>query len=515
MTTLLNLPPVQYTDKDSQSILSDMISAIPSLTTRWTDFNTTDVGSTILELLAWSEDNLLFYLDHQANEAFLSTAVERKNVQAHCSLIGYRMAGYTGSTTTLLFTLPTPAASPVAIPMYTVCSTSGSPTLNFSTFENAIIATGQTSISVGAREGTPVIIQSTTNGIASQTFAVPDLTADTLSFQVVINGVIWTQVDTFADSESADLVYQVNIAPNGTLTVLLGDGFFGYLPPSSTIPNVTITYLATDGASSDTGIGVVNTIVSNLGSGLSISVTNTEAATGGEDPETIEHAKATAPASLAAVNRAITKADYVALIEAYPGVGKALAYGESDTPNPNYNLYNWIMIIAAPANVQRADLLADPINNGKLSSAAKMELRDYLYSKQCICVKVDILDPTYKGIDLTVTAYVATGILPSVVNAAIETAILNYFTFDNMAFGLELRLPQVYQVVMNTPGVDYCEISLFKSDAETPSVNSLIVVAFQELPYLRTFTLTTTPYVSPAPPPTLIPTAPVLSPLAD
>lgn len=513
-SNFLNLPPVQYTQKDSQSILSDMISGINTLTTRWTDFNPSDIGVVILELLAWSEDNLLFYLDHQANEAFLATAVERKNVAAHCALIGYRMAGYTGSTTTLQFTVPAAATAPVPIPMYTVCSTSGSPALNFATTQNVVIPTGQTSVSVGAREGTPVIIQGTTTGVASQTFSIPDANADTLSFQVVINGVIWAQVDTFAESESSDLVYFVNIAANGSVSVVLGDGFFGYLPPASTIPNVTITYLATDGSTSDAGIGAITTIVSNLG--VSITVTNVEAATGGADPETIEHAKATAPATLAAIDRAVTKADYVALTEAYPGVGKAIAWGESESATlPNYNLFNWVMVVAAPEGVQRADLIADPLNNGKLSTEAKEELRDYLYTKACITTKLDLQDPTYKGIDLTVSVYVPTNLLPSNVTAAVSAAVIDYFDFDNMSFAVDIHLSQIYKLIMDTAGVAYTQVSLFKSDAETPAVNGVIAVGFQELPFLRTFTLNSTTAVSTAPPPTLLPTAPVPNPLAD
>lgn len=513
------LPEIKFTDKDSQSLLDEMVAAIPGITDKWTDHNASDIGQTILELLAWGMENLLFYLDHQANEAFLATARERRNVIRLAQLIGYKLSGPVGSLTTLVFSLPSAATVPVPIPKFTACLTKGDPSLTFATVDTVVIPTGETQVSVGARQGVPTIVQATTNGQPGQTFTVPEKEADSGSFQVVIDGVIWTVVDSFANAQSGDRVYTVEVSVDGTVSVRLGDGFFGVLPAASSTPNVTITYLVTRGSFGNAGIAKITTILSDIfdlnGDVVSISVSNPEVASGGDDAETIEHVKVQAPAELSALFRAMTKGDFKALAEGFAGVGKAGVWGEAEVNPPEYRMFNWVMIVVAPENVTRAELVADPVNNGKPSSELKRQLRDHLYDRATITTKLSLIDPSYRGVELEVGIFYEDGALASVVQGAVEQACIDAFEFDAVNFGEELRLSSIYKILTAISGVSYVQITKFKLDGDVTDLNDTLVLQQYELPYLMSLTLGIQKAISEPLIPALLPTAPLPNPLSD
>jgi hypothetical protein len=57
----LELP--NLADKSYRMLLDDALAALPSFTRKWTDFNDSDPGITILQLLAWIDQSLLYRLN--------------------------------------------------------------------------------------------------------------------------------------------------------------------------------------------------------------------------------------------------------------------------------------------------------------------------------------------------------------------------------------------------------------------------------------------------------------------
>ena len=47
---------LSYTNRDIVSIRKELINAIPKLTDKWTDFNESDLGITLIELMAGVQD---------------------------------------------------------------------------------------------------------------------------------------------------------------------------------------------------------------------------------------------------------------------------------------------------------------------------------------------------------------------------------------------------------------------------------------------------------------------------
>ena len=87
----MSLPQIDYTSRDFSTIRSDMINLIPQLTSKWTDYNASDLGIVMVELFAYMGDILNHYMDRLANESYLSTAVSRQSIAELVQMLGYNL----------------------------------------------------------------------------------------------------------------------------------------------------------------------------------------------------------------------------------------------------------------------------------------------------------------------------------------------------------------------------------------------------------------------------------------
>ena len=84
-------PPIKYTSRDFDSIRNDLIEhAKRYYSSTFQDFNEASFGSLVLDTVAYIGDVLSFYVDYQANESFVDTAVELRNVIKHGKQTGYK-----------------------------------------------------------------------------------------------------------------------------------------------------------------------------------------------------------------------------------------------------------------------------------------------------------------------------------------------------------------------------------------------------------------------------------------
>src|SRR2546427_6336019 len=84
-------PAIDYLAKDYASFLRLLIDLIPQLNPNWIERSPADVGVALLELLAFEGDNLSYFQDAVANEAYLDTAQHRVSAKKHARLIDYPM----------------------------------------------------------------------------------------------------------------------------------------------------------------------------------------------------------------------------------------------------------------------------------------------------------------------------------------------------------------------------------------------------------------------------------------
>ena len=106
------LQPIDYTSRDFDSIRRDLENfAKRYYADTYKDFNEASFGSLMLDTVAYVGDILSFYLDYQANESFLETAVEYNNVIKIARQLGYKIDRNPSSYGVLTFYIKVPAAT--------------------------------------------------------------------------------------------------------------------------------------------------------------------------------------------------------------------------------------------------------------------------------------------------------------------------------------------------------------------------------------------------------------------
>lgn len=111
--------PINYTSRDFESIKNDLVEhAKRYYSDVYKDFNEASFGSLMLDTTAYIGDILSFYLDYQANESFLDTAVEFQNIIKLGKQVGYKFANTNSSTGIATFFISVPSNSISLAPMF-------------------------------------------------------------------------------------------------------------------------------------------------------------------------------------------------------------------------------------------------------------------------------------------------------------------------------------------------------------------------------------------------------------
>ena len=185
---------------------------------------------------------------------------------------------------------------------------------------------------VDVSRGTTVAAETLGTGdasIAGQTFTLKQspLTylasgADFVStLQIAVDGIIWTEADTFYDQPSAAAIFVVSQLPDGKSVVRFGDGINGARLPSGS--HIVASYRYGAGAARPPA-GRLTTILKpqqNLA-----SIHNPVAVWGGADAEQPADVRSNAPKSVLTFGRAISGDDYETVAALAPGVTRARAY---------------------------------------------------------------------------------------------------------------------------------------------------------------------------------------------
>ena len=120
----------------------------------------------------------------------------------------------------------------------------------------------------------------------------------------------------------ADRVYVVRNTDGPENLVQFGDGLTGARLPTGTA-NIKAVYRSGSGLAGQARAGQLTLPVSR--SGGVTAVTNPAASLGGDDPETVESARLSAPLRVTTLDRVVSMADYALYARAFPGVAKAQA----------------------------------------------------------------------------------------------------------------------------------------------------------------------------------------------
>jgi hypothetical protein len=110
-------PLIDYMAKDYASFRGALLDWISLRYPDWTERNPADLGMVLVELLAYAGDQLSYYQDAIANEAYLETARQRISVRRHARLVDYAMHDGASARTWMEFRVESAGIIPPHTPL--------------------------------------------------------------------------------------------------------------------------------------------------------------------------------------------------------------------------------------------------------------------------------------------------------------------------------------------------------------------------------------------------------------
>lgn len=327
------LPAPDYTGRDTTSALARLERLVQSVYSQWTNFNRAGFDNMLLRCMAFIVDVLSKYTDAMALESLPEHARLRRSVQAHGSWIGYSFSGRKAAQATLKFTLTNGAsANDVTIPEGTIIRVADAVNpIEYQTLSDITITAGLTEATGLAEHSENADDQESSTGEPSQIFRLTQEPYIDDTMEVLAGDGVYTKVANFLQSTSSDKHFTVEVDDEERPLVRYGNGINGKIPEGT----ITHEYKVGGGLEGNVDAGtitdLVDSIVDVLGNPVAVGVTNEAKADGGDDPETIEHAKQQAPAELRVLNRSIAREDYEIGARDVAGVATCLFLTSDDT----------------------------------------------------------------------------------------------------------------------------------------------------------------------------------------
>jgi hypothetical protein len=480
---------VDYTSKDYYSLREELITRIKDRVPDWSASDPADFGVALVEAFAYLGDVMSYYIDRNANEAFMATATQRSSVINLAQTYGYIPAGYRQSFTT--FTLTNTSATQVILPANTVFS--GDVVIGdivqkiyFTTNADSVIQEqiGDTAgtYSITANEGRPVTLVSNNANTYGELVGVSAGTPNTyfaLGETPVVDGSVevyvqdgdiyskWTQVQHLIDYNPTDQVFQITVDANNVVSINFGDGVSGFIPTKYS--EVRAKYIVGGGILGNVNAATITEIhyvpglseAETTALGSAITVTNT-AAIGGSDPETLDQIRISAPLSLRANNRAVTLQDYADLALGVTGVGKA---------NAAASIWTSVTVYISPSRSATdtdqqpgLDAMGDPTIEYE---NIKTSVTTFLSTRTLLGTTVTIQPPTYVDCVLGI-AYTK---LPQYTTAEVETSIkstiLTSFGYAGMNFQDVIYPQDVEFILQQVPGIKVAKVLVLHREGDS------------------------------------------------
>lgn len=318
---------IQLSGLDFNDIKRNLRTYLQSQDT-FKDYNFEGSGmSTLLDVLAYNTQYNAFYLNMVANEMFLDTALQRASVVSHAKLLNYTPRSASAPTAVIDVEVNNVANTTLTLPAYTnfVSESINDVNYNFLTINNTTVATDIANNfarfeNVEIRQGIFTTYQYTVDSTNNPTymFTIPDADVDTSTIQVTVQKSstntyydIYTLADDYLSLDGESLVYFLQESTTGDYQIYFGDGIIGKLLTDGNIIN--ISYIVTQGNLAQNANNFV--LIDTVNGFSEVSVYGKIAASAGKQRETIDSIKFQAPKSYAAQKRAVTKEDYITLLQ--------------------------------------------------------------------------------------------------------------------------------------------------------------------------------------------------------
>ena len=401
--------------------------------------------SVLVDLLAYNTQYNAYYLNMVANEMFLDSAIQRGSVVSHAKLLNYIPQSAVAPKATVKITVNGVTTSTLTLPKFTSFISEAIDDVNYTfltTDASTVNVTANTAtfndivISQGIASSYSYTYNSTTN--PKQLFEIPDSAVDTSTMIVSVQEsssnsatVTYNLSTDYIDLTPTSTVYFLEEGMNGKYKIYFGDGLLGKSLVNGNIVN--LTYITTSGTSA---FGANSfTVMSSIGGFSNTVVTSINSATQGSDKETIDSIKFTAPKAYAAQGRAVTKDDYIYLIQNNSTnlpIDSVSVWGGEENDPP---VYGQIFCAVKPSG----GYTLTPTQKEKLIS-------EVIKPISVLTVTPTVVDPDYTYVKINTKVLYdpkKTTLTGNQIQSAVVSAINNFSTNTLNTFNSVFKLPEL------------------------------------------------------------------------
>jgi len=459
---------LRVTELDFSSIKNNLIQYLQNQTV-FSDYNFQGSGmSVLLDVLAYNTYYNAFYLNMIANEAFLDTAQDRKNILSHAKLINYVPDSAHGAQS-LIDIKVTPentenqSISYIVLDQYTRLMGADIDGTNypFSTVNanTAYKVNGSfTFANVVIKQGEVITHQYVVdaNNVTGR-YQIPSANVDTDTLIVTVQeSSSNTQTDQYflaadlTEIQANSKVYFLEEDQDLNYTIYFGDNVLGQKPANGNI--IQVTYLDTVGSTAN---GIQKYIFTDSIAGLfknNVKVTVTQGSYGGTDKEDIEAVRFRAPYYYTAQNRCVTVNDYESLItKDYPQIEAVSVWGGETNVPPVYG---------------KVYLSLKTRGYYKLTQLEKQNIKNTLITnRNVLTVSPEIIDPEYIFILIGGSVYYNPSLTTQTeayISNEVKNSIYSYAQDELYSFQSTFVLSQLQNYIENAePSITASDISLY------------------------------------------------------
>lgn len=432
-----NSPVLDFSAIDYASLRSDLLRfAQATCGLNLTDLNAQDPGVMLLSVCAYLGDLFGYNLNQLIKEAVPVLALRLPNFANAVKGLGYVPPRATPSTTTLRFTVDldqaVPPGGPVTVGTDFKVGTEDSPAVVFQPDGSTTVGpgTGVVTFDVDATQGDEIAGENvaTSTGLPNQRYALAEVGLLQSTLVLTVAGVPWERVDILSLALATDAVFAVRYDRDDVAFMVFGDGVNGRIPPAGAA--VAATYKVGGGRATNALAGTITKLIGAV-PGVT-AVTNTVAAEGGDDAQTVAAAQAALPGFVRANDRAINETDYAAAALEVAGVLKATA---AAAQSGSGGLGPPILVYAVPAG------------GGLLTSGLKTAIKAHVSTtKKEVGRRVLVRDAPRVALEIGITAYVATGSKPAAVETQVRALVADAYDMANVDFGATFALQDLYEL---------------------------------------------------------------------
>ena len=406
------MPLVNFANLDFDQIKTTIKDYLRS-NSNFTDYDFEGSNlSTIIDVLAYNTYITSYNANMVSNEVFIDSATLRENVVSLARNIGYTPTSKKAARANITFFINTTSYSStpqtVTLNKGLVCTTKAfnNESFTFAVLDDITVPVNQNVANfenIEIVEGIYITTNFTVNSFdPNQRFILPNSNIDTDSIRVTVKPSKLSNTSrkyrksaSLFEIDGESPIYFCQEIENERYELIFGDGVFGKKLESPSY--IEVSYLITNGEAAN-GIGSFEfsgKLTSsrdgvNLTAGISLVATDNIAA-GGKNIETIESIKKYSTRIYSSQNRAVTSADYEAILPTiYPETDSVSAFGGEELTPPQFG---------------KVFVSVKPTNGAYLSGQIKENIKSQIKKYSVSGIVVDIIDLKYLYIEPNITAY--------------------------------------------------------------------------------------------------------------